>query len=446
MQQSAINTAHTYNASIVHFANNNPYSGTVTVVPMGGSQNGGSYLGISATGALQFASVVLNGNNTSSSIENNSFGTSPIVFKSGLGSVTLGSLSGSANVVLRGYDETNHVYGTDTVALTVGGNNASTTFSGAISGSGSLTKAGSGTFVLSGSNTYSGGTRVSAGTLQLGNANALGTGGVQVNGGTLDLNGGSVAIGALSGSAGAAIGNSSVTGATLTTTVTGTSSYAGTIDGGGNPLSFVKSGSGTLALSGSLGWIGVTADTGVLQLTDSAKLASVTIGTSGTLALTPHTGAWKTIDTSSLTFSGTSGSIDLGNSAMAVLAIMAYDNSQVYLDTFAGVSGLGASDEVTGDPVDFNQALLKTTCLGDLNGDGIVDGSDYGLLDYGSQIQVYGVLNGGGAGVAQSAAAAAGSGAAPASPEAVPEPGMLGMLLAGAFGLLGRRHRKHLAK
>ena len=57
------------------------------------------------------------------------------------------------------------------MALTVGGNNASTTFAGTLSGSGSLTKVGTGTLKLSAaSNTYTGATTVNAGTLELATA------------------------------------------------------------------------------------------------------------------------------------------------------------------------------------------------------------------------------------------------------------------------------------
>jgi autotransporter-associated beta strand protein len=54
------------------------------------------------------------------------------------------------------------------IALTVGGNNASTYYTGGLSGSGSLTKTGSGTLNLFGANTYAGTTTVSSGTLRLG--------------------------------------------------------------------------------------------------------------------------------------------------------------------------------------------------------------------------------------------------------------------------------------
>ena len=53
------------------------------------------------------------------------------------------------------------------IALTVGGNNNSTTYKGVLSGGGSLIKTGSGTLVLAGANTCTGTTTVSAGTLQV---------------------------------------------------------------------------------------------------------------------------------------------------------------------------------------------------------------------------------------------------------------------------------------
>src|SRR5262249_20807242 len=69
-------------------------------------------------------------------------------------SETIGSLAGAGSVTL----------GSGT--LTEGGNNASTTFSGIISGTGGLTKRGiAGTLTLSGNNTYTGTTTLTAGNL-----------------------------------------------------------------------------------------------------------------------------------------------------------------------------------------------------------------------------------------------------------------------------------------
>ncbi len=75
-----------------------------------------------------------------------------------LTSATFGGLQGSGNLTPSG---------SAAVALSVGGNNASTTFCGGLNGGGSLTKRGSGTFTVTGLNTYSGDTTISAGTLQI---------------------------------------------------------------------------------------------------------------------------------------------------------------------------------------------------------------------------------------------------------------------------------------
>jgi autotransporter-associated beta strand protein len=82
-----------------------------------------------------------------------------------LTSATLGGLTGPGTLSLANASSS-------AVALSVGNNNASTTFAGALNGPGSLTKVGSGALLLSGSNTYSGGTTVSAGTMQLGDGSA----------------------------------------------------------------------------------------------------------------------------------------------------------------------------------------------------------------------------------------------------------------------------------
>jgi autotransporter-associated beta strand protein len=59
------------------------------------------------------------------------------------------------------------------VALNVGNNNSSTTYSGALQGPGGLIKIGTGTLFLSGSDTYTGGTVVNSGVIFVVNAAAI---------------------------------------------------------------------------------------------------------------------------------------------------------------------------------------------------------------------------------------------------------------------------------
>jgi autotransporter-associated beta strand protein len=90
--------------------------------------------------------------------------------------LALGGLKGSQNLGLANAANA-------AVALTLGGNNQSTTYSGTLSGSGSLTKAGSGGLTLGATNTYSGATTVSAGRLEIGSGGSInGTIGITLNG------------------------------------------------------------------------------------------------------------------------------------------------------------------------------------------------------------------------------------------------------------------------
>ena len=149
----------------------NTYSGTVTVNPLVISGSGGSYLYLVGTNVMANATINLTGNNLAGSSR---MGTSTLVFGAGNvdgpGYMTIGGLSGSGSFVLAntilftgGAGYSNGA----PVALTVGKNNSSTTYSGVMSGAGSLIKVGSGTLTLSGANTYTGNTTVNAGTLEL---------------------------------------------------------------------------------------------------------------------------------------------------------------------------------------------------------------------------------------------------------------------------------------
>jgi autotransporter-associated beta strand protein len=63
-----------------------------------------------------------------------------------------------------------------------------TNFAGVISGTGTLIKEGTGTLILSGPNTYSGGTTITSGALDAIGATALGTGSVVIDGASSVLN------------------------------------------------------------------------------------------------------------------------------------------------------------------------------------------------------------------------------------------------------------------
>ncbi|MBA2434741.1 MAG: autotransporter-associated beta strand repeat-containing protein [Chthoniobacterales bacterium] len=105
---------------------------------------------------------------------------------------TIGSLEGDGLVSLV------------TSALSIGGNNLSTTFSGTIQDAGSIAKVGTGTLTLSNANLYTGGTTVTQGTLVASNlsGSGTGTGPVLTNAGTLGGSGiisGAVTVGTGSG-------------------------------------------------------------------------------------------------------------------------------------------------------------------------------------------------------------------------------------------------------
>jgi autotransporter-associated beta strand protein len=151
------------------------------------------------------------------------------------------------------------------------------------SNDGGLTKSGAGTLIVAGSNTFNGPTKVQEGILQVGNASALGVGGLIANAGTLDLNGYSVTVASLSGAAGA-VTDYGFTGGTTTLTVsqTGGTSFGGQIVDGQNDLVALKLSGGTLTLTGSNTYTGgTTVNNGTLIVKDVQGLAdgsSLTVG------------------------------------------------------------------------------------------------------------------------------------------------------------------------
>jgi len=142
----------------------NTYSGPVTVYASAAltgfsAPAGGNALGLGSNTALQDATVDLEGTRTSGGTDATElYG---IQFASGVTAPVLGALLGNGNINLNTFGS-----GTPAAILTAGGDNATTTFAGILSGSGGFIKAGAGTMTLSSmANTYTGPTTVAGGIL-----------------------------------------------------------------------------------------------------------------------------------------------------------------------------------------------------------------------------------------------------------------------------------------
>lgn len=141
--------------------------------------------------ALSFGA--LTGGLSGSTVDYDSYGGS-LTFGKFTTAAQIGGLKGSQNLSLVNTASVG-------VALSVGGNNESTTYGGVFSGTGgSVNKEGTGTFTVTGNNTHTGGTTVSKGTFLANNTagSATGTGSVNtvagsgaVLGGTGSITGGS---------------------------------------------------------------------------------------------------------------------------------------------------------------------------------------------------------------------------------------------------------------
>jgi autotransporter-associated beta strand protein len=217
----------------------------------------------------------------------------------GLHTETIGSLAGAGQVELS-------INPFASGSLTVGADNTSTTFGGAITDVGVLTKIGTGTLTLSGSNSYIGTMTVSGGTLQITNASALGNanaGATVQSGATLAVGGGIAVVNPLTlngsgvGGAGALVnadGNTNIWSGAVTlasdTTLGGAAgvlAIGGVVSGSGN---LTKNGGGEVELGNNNTYTGTTTvSAGTLHPAGTSPLGSgpagVTVQSGATLDL-----------------------------------------------------------------------------------------------------------------------------------------------------------------
>jgi autotransporter-associated beta strand protein len=332
----------------------------------------------------------------------------------------IGSLTGAGSVSL------------GTATLIAGGNNATTTFSGVISGDGGLVKTGAGTMTLSGVNTYTGTTTVSGGTLALGVANALSNATAVTVDTTLNVNGFNQEIGSLAGS-----GNVNLGAAAFTTGTNNASTiFSGVIADGG---SLIKSGTGTMTLTGANTYTGgTTINTGILQIGnggatgsiagDVANNATLAFNRSDTLTLggvisgagaLQQNGTGTLVLTGANTYTGTttinSGTLQLGNGGttgsiagnVTNNANLAFNRSNAV--TFGGViSGIGAvqhngggtttltgANSYTGGTT-INAGTLQLGAGGSLAAGSALTVNAGGTFDLNGQTQTVGSLAGAG--------------------------------------------------
>ena len=272
----------------------------------------------------------ISGNSTLAAGADNVFGTGPM---------TVNGNGNTATLDLNGYNQTVGALAGDAAgvvslrnaSLTVDQTGSSTEFAGVITGTGgSLTamdSSGDGILTLSGANTYDGGTIVEGSggniTVTAGAENVFGTGPLAINGNsntaTVHLNGYSQTVASLAGDSFSRVNLAD--GAVLTAGGANTSTqFDGSMKGSGG---LVKTGSGTLTLTGASTYSGLTniSDGTVLINNTSGSVfgdSAVTVdhgatlagggGFSGTLALngllSPGNEAPGTLSASTTTFGG----------------------------------------------------------------------------------------------------------------------------------------------
>ena len=303
-----------------------------------------------------------------------------------------GTNSFAGNITLTAASEIQSDAGTLTVSGTLGGATQALTVDGAgnttLNGvigttTGTLTKNGAGTLTLGAANTFTGLTTVSAGTLTYGVNNALSSGAVNVNGGTMNIATFSDTVGAVT------LTNGSITGTTGVLTGTSYAMQNGTASAtlAGAGVALTKSTSGTVELSGTSAntYTGATSiQDGTLNLNKSAGVNAV-----GTGAITVGDGV------------GLASSANLvllaSNQIADNAAITINADGRLGLGTFTEsigtIAGTGLIDLSTSGYLTVGANNTSSTFGGSLTGTGTLEKAGTGTLTFTSTINYAGSLN-----------------------------------------------------
>lgn len=294
--------------------------------------------------------------------------------------------------------------------LTVGALNASTAYSGVISGSGSLILTGTGTLALTGANTYTGSTTISSGTLSFAAGALDSTSVVSMNGGTLQWNG--------TNTQDVSSSIAMVNGTTATLDTNGNTITLANDIGAGTSGSLVKTGNGALILTTAESYTGATTvATGTLQLGSSAGVgtlagggpvtvnsgATLAFGESGTATISnaiAGSGALVHAGTGTTTLSGTSsfgGTVAVNTGALLISGTLGDASITVASGgTFGGTGTVGSSVthnasltfqsgsmlDYAGGPLTLNGNVTFSGSTAIVFASSPVSGTQYSLLDY----------------------------------------------------------------